>query len=85
MKIILAANIAKSSITIPDVKYVVNCGFVKVKAYDVEKGFDRMIVVLSGSSMIQSWKSKENFYGKCYIISTEVVYVGMPEKILPEI
>lgn len=37
-KIILATNIAESSITIPDIKYVIDCGYVKVKAFDPNKG-----------------------------------------------
>lgn len=37
-KIILSTNVAESSITIPDIKYVVDCGYVKIKNYDWKAG-----------------------------------------------
>ena len=58
-----------------------------MKAYDVEKGFDRMIVVPSGrSSAIQrAGRAGRVFDGECFRIYTEDAYVRMPEKIVPEI
>lgn len=42
---ILATNIAETSVTINGVKYVVDCGFMKVRLYDNEKMLDMLTVV----------------------------------------
>lgn len=44
-RIILATNIAETSVTIPGVRYVVDCGFMKVRAYDNQKLFDILTIV----------------------------------------
>lgn len=49
-KVILATNVAESSITIPDIKYVIDCGYVKIKVYDQQAGVEKMIVVPCGKS-----------------------------------
>ncbi|KAI8607403.1 P-loop containing nucleoside triphosphate hydrolase protein, partial [Chytriomyces sp. MP71] len=41
----LATNIAQTSVTIPGIRYVVDCGFVKEKMYDPATGVDALIVV----------------------------------------
>ena len=43
-KIILATNIAETSITIPGVRYVVDSGVRKVRMYDGAKGIEKMII-----------------------------------------
>jgi HrpA-like RNA helicase len=71
-KIILATNIAESSITIPDIKYVIDCGYVKVKAFDPNKGVEKMIVVPCGrSAAIQrAGRAGRVFDGECFRIYT---------------
>lgn len=83
----MSTNIAESSITIPDIKYVVDSGYVKVKAYDIEKGVEKMIVVPCGkSSAIQrAGRAGRVFDGECFRIYTESAYVKMPDKVLPEL
>jgi HrpA-like RNA helicase len=49
-KIILSTNIAESSITIADIRYVVDSGYVKIKSYDWEGSIDKMVVVPCGKS-----------------------------------
>lgn len=44
-RIILATNIAETSVTIPGVRYVVDCGFMKVRIYDNQKLFDILTIV----------------------------------------
>ena len=44
-KIILATNIAETSVTIPGVRFVIDCGFMKVRTYDNRKLLDMLSVV----------------------------------------
>jgi ATP-dependent RNA helicase DHX8/PRP22 len=53
-RVILATNIAETSVTIPGVRYVVDCGFMKVRAYDNQKLFDILqIVPVSKANALQ--------------------------------
>lgn len=44
-KIIVSTNIAETSVTIDGVVYVVDCGFVKIRAYNPRLGIESLIVV----------------------------------------
>ena len=41
----MATNIAETSITITGVKFVVDCGFMKVRTYDNSKLIDMLTIV----------------------------------------
>lgn len=49
-KVILATNIAETSVTIPGIKYVIDPGFVKARSYDPGKGMESLIVVPTSKS-----------------------------------
>ena len=42
---VLATNIAETSVTIPGIKYVIDPGLVKARAYDPKKGLESLIIV----------------------------------------
>jgi len=44
-KVILATNIAETSITVGGLRYVVDTGFMKVRVFDTGKGVDMLAVV----------------------------------------
>lgn len=44
-KIIVASNIAETSITVPGVAFVIDCCFTKVKFFDADANMDKLIVV----------------------------------------
>jgi HrpA-like RNA helicase len=53
-KVIVATNIAETSITIPGIVYVVDSCFVKVKIYRGDTGMDALVTVpVSRSSAMQ--------------------------------
>jgi HrpA-like RNA helicase len=67
-RIILATNIAETSITIPGVRYVVDCGFMKVRAYDNQKLFDILTIVpVSKANALQrAGRAGREAPGKCF-------------------
>ncbi len=43
-RVIFATNIAETSVTVPHISSVIDCGFVKLPFYDTETGFDRLVI-----------------------------------------
>ncbi|KAI4364040.1 hypothetical protein MLD38_020183 [Melastoma candidum] len=86
-KIVLATNVAESSITIDDVVYVVDCGKAKETSYDALNKL---------ACLLPSWISKASAHqrrgragrvqpGVCYRLYPKVVHDVMPQYQLPEI
>ncbi|WOL09953.1 DExH-box ATP-dependent RNA helicase DExH1 isoform X1 [Canna indica] len=86
-KIVLATNIAESSITIDDVVYVVDCGKAKETSYDALNKL---------ACLLPSWISKASAHqrrgragrvqpGVCYRLYPKVIHDAMPQYQLPEI
>ncbi|XP_037450791.1 DExH-box ATP-dependent RNA helicase DExH1-like isoform X1 [Triticum dicoccoides] len=86
-KIVLATNIAESSITIDDVVYVIDCGKAKETSYDALNKL---------ACLLPSWISKASAHqrrgragrvqpGVCYRLYPKVIHAAMPQFQLPEI
>ncbi|PUZ38696.1 hypothetical protein GQ55_9G217400 [Panicum hallii var. hallii] len=86
-KIVLATNIAESSITIDDVVYVIDCGKAKETSYDALNKL---------ACLLPSWISKASTHqrrgragrvqpGFCYRLYPKVIHDAMPQFQLPEI
>lgn len=43
-KIVVATNVAEASVTIPDIVYVVDCGFVKLPGYSPKANIESLAV-----------------------------------------
>lgn len=45
VQVILATNIAETSVTIPGIKYVIDPGLVKAKTYNAKTGVEALVIV----------------------------------------
>lgn len=87
-KVVLATNIAETSITIDGIKYVVDPGFVKINAYDAKLGMDLLIVspISQAQANQRSGRAGRTGPGKCFRLYTEAAYnTEMLPNSIPEI
>jgi ATP-dependent RNA helicase DHX8/PRP22 len=75
-KIIFATNIAETSLTVDNVGYVIDCGFVKQKQFSAETGMESLVVVpISKVQAVQrSGRAGRTREGKCLRLYTEEFY-----------
>ncbi|KAJ0095301.1 hypothetical protein Patl1_16693 [Pistacia atlantica] len=86
-KVILATNIAETSVTIPGIKYVIDPGFVKARTYDPVKGMESLIVVpISKAQALQrSGRAGREGPGKCFRLYPESEFEKLEDSTEPEI
>ncbi|ETE64689.1 putative ATP-dependent RNA helicase DHX35, partial [Ophiophagus hannah] len=85
-KVIVATNIAETSITINGISFVVDCGFVKLRAYNPKTAIECLVVVpISKASANQrAGRAGRNRSGKCYRLYTEEDFEKLPQSTIPE-
>ncbi|CAG9767576.1 unnamed protein product [Ceutorhynchus assimilis] len=85
-KIIVATNIAETSVTIPGVVFIIDSGFVKIKWYNIETHTDSLMVVpISKSSANQrAGRAGRMRSGKVYRLYTEEWAEKLPLNTPPE-
>ncbi|PHH63685.1 hypothetical protein CDD81_5557 [Ophiocordyceps australis] len=86
-KIVLATNIAETSVTVPGVRYVVDCGKAKIKTYRPRLELESLLVkIISKSSALQrTGRAGREGPGKCFRLYTESTFDTFDEANLPEI
>ena len=86
-KVILSTNIAEASVTIDGIVYVVDSGYVKLRAYDARLGIENLNVVpVSRASATQrSGRAGRTRPGKCFRLYTEIAFKNLEEATFPEI
>ncbi|KAK4459617.1 P-loop containing nucleoside triphosphate hydrolase protein [Cladorrhinum samala] len=86
-KIVLATNIAETSVTVPGVRFVIDCGKAKVKQYRARLGMESLLAKpISKSSAIQrAGRAGREGPGKCFRLYTEETYETLQKTDLPEI
>lgn len=67
-RVILSTNIAQTSVTIPGVKYVVDCGFIKVRTFDNHRMLDMLTIipVSKANALQRAGRAGRETSGKCY-------------------
>ncbi|KAJ3191756.1 DEAH-box ATP-dependent RNA helicase prp22 [Irineochytrium annulatum] len=75
-KVVIATNIAETSITIDGIYYVVDPGFVKQNTYDPKLGMDALVVVPISQAQARqrAGRAGRTGPGKCYRLYTEAAY-----------
>lgn len=75
-KVILATNIAETSITIDGIYYVIDPGFVKQNAYDPRLGMDSLVVtpISQAQARQRAGRAGRTGPGKCYRLYTEQAF-----------
>lgn len=86
-KIIIATNIAETSLTIPGIRHVIDTGFAKIKEFRAALSLDSLLVKpISQSSAIQrKGRAGRESAGKCYRLYTEKDYLALAPATIPEI
>jgi len=86
-KIVLATNIAETSVTVPGVRFVIDSGKAKIKEYRPRLGMESLLPKpISKSSAIQrAGRAGREGPGKCFRLYTEETYEALKQEDLPEI
>ncbi|KAK7540570.1 P-loop containing nucleoside triphosphate hydrolase protein [Phyllosticta citribraziliensis] len=86
-KVILSTNIAETSVTVPGVRHVVDCGKSKVKQFRPALNLDSLLVKpISQSAAIQrKGRAGREAPGTCYRLYTEAAYASLQKDTTPEI
>lgn len=87
-RIIFSTNIAETSVTVPNITYVIDSGLVKLPFFDPATAMERLIVtpISQASACQRAGRSGRVRSGKCYRLYTErYLLEQMPAQTPPEI
>ncbi|GFQ78243.1 ATP-dependent RNA helicase DEAH12, chloroplastic [Trichonephila clavata] len=86
-KIIFATNAAETSLTIPGIKYVIDCGMTKEMVYFPEKNKNCLLVTFVNKSSANQRKGRAGRTqpGVCYRMYSKRNFEEMPDSSTPEI
>ncbi|XP_028159974.1 ATP-dependent DNA/RNA helicase DHX36 isoform X1 [Ostrinia furnacalis] len=85
-KIVIATNIAETSITIDDIVYVIDCGKIKYSGLNVEHYFSTLKVEWASQANMRQRRGRAGRCqpGVCYHLVTTFRAAKLPERLLPE-
>ncbi len=86
-KVILATNIAETSITLPGIRYVIDTGLVKVRGYQSRIGLESLTVrpVSQANADQRMGRAGREAPGVCFRLFTETAFAGLDKEMEPEI
>jgi ATP-dependent RNA helicase DDX35 len=86
-RIIFATNIAETSVTVPNIAHVIDCGFAKMPFFDPYSGFDRLIVcpISKANARQRAGRAGRVRPGKCYRLYSEAEFDKFDHETAPEI
>ncbi|KFY21876.1 hypothetical protein V493_07033 [Pseudogymnoascus sp. VKM F-4281 (FW-2241)] len=86
-KVIFSTNIAEASVTIDGIIYVVDSGFVKLRAFNPTTGIETLTAtpISKASATQRAGRAGRTKPGKCFRLYTESDYTSLPQSSIPEI
>ncbi|KAL4184341.1 hypothetical protein AMTRI_Chr10g225120 [Amborella trichopoda] len=87
-KVVLATNIAETSLTIDGIKYVIDPGFCKMKSYNPRTGMESLLItpISKASALQRAGRSGRTGPGKCFRLYTAYSYQNeLEDNTIPEI
>jgi ATP-dependent RNA helicase DDX35 len=86
-KVIVSTNIAEASVTIEGINFVIDCGFVKLRAYNTSTGIETLATTSTSkaSANQRAGRAGRTKPGKCFRLYTEQTFGQMEESTPPEI
>jgi len=86
-KLVLATNIAETSLTIPGIKHVVDSCRVKAKVHQAKAGLDllKVVRVSQAQALQRTGRAGREREGDCYRLLTKEEFDALPRATVPEI
>ncbi|KAI0900914.1 P-loop containing nucleoside triphosphate hydrolase protein [Annulohypoxylon nitens] len=86
-KVIFSTNIAEASVTIDGIVYVIDSGFVKLRAFDPTTGIESLTAtpVSKAAALQRAGRAGRTKPGKCFRLYTEDAFIELPDANTPEI
>lgn len=86
-KIVIATNIAETSVTIPGVRYVVDAGLAKEKVYAAHTGIEvlQVLPISQSSSVQRAGRAGREAPGECYRLYPKTAFDSLRPAPVPEI
>jgi len=84
---VVATNVAETSLTIPGIRYVIDCGMVKARAYVAKLGMDILTVmpIAQAQARQRSGRAGRTQPGICYRLYTENDFLALQTTFPPDI
>ncbi|KAI1058920.1 hypothetical protein LB507_003616 [Fusarium sp. FIESC RH6] len=86
-KVVFSTNIAEASVTIDGIVFVVDCGFVKLRAYDPRTGIESLTAtpVSKAAASQRAGRAGRTKPGKCFRLYSEQSYQSLQDANIPEL
>jgi len=86
-KVVIATNVAETSVTIDGIRHVVDSGLARVARYDAERGISTLLLepISRASSEQRQGRAGRTAPGTCHRLWTESGQLNRPERNTPEI
>lgn len=87
VQVVVATNIAETSVTVPGVRFVIDPGYVKQKTYDPARRMESLVIVPISQVAAQqrAGRAGRTAAGQCYRLYSRDCFAAMLGETIPEI